>query len=217
MEKPIMKLFSAAIISVAGSVAVLAITAFAFATSAPTSPGAESAAGRAKVDSAVDPFGKLHVPGNYRTTYQLLGTWAIAKDQGPGSAELHVVYASPGTIDAYRKNGNFPDGTVLVKEVYRAATSAMTTGMVSHIDSLRGWFVMVRDRNGRHAENEAWGDGWGWSWFDAANPSVASRNLPMKDGIPRPTLDYKDNCKGCHAPAQATEWIYTEGYLPLKR
>lgn len=49
----------------------------------------------------------------------------------------------------------------LVKEVYRAATGAMTTGMVSHIDSLRGWFVMRRDRNGRHGTNEVWGDGWG--------------------------------------------------------
>jgi hypothetical protein len=87
----------------------------------------------------------------------------------------------------------------LVKEVYRAATGAMTTGMVSHIDSLRGWFVMRRDRNGRHGTNEVWGDGWGWSWFDAANPSVASRNLPMKDGISRPTLDYSANCKGCLA------------------
>lgn len=207
-----MKLFSAAIICMTGSVAVLA-----FAASGPTGSGSDSADARVKVDTAVDRFGKLHVPDNYRTTYQLLGTWAIAKDQGPGSAELHVVYASPGTVGAYRKNGNFPDGTILVKEVYRAATGAMTTGMVSHIDSLRGWFVMVRDRNGRHGTNEVWGDGWGWSWFDAANPSVASRNLPMKDGIPRPMLDYSANCKGCLAPAQATEWIYTEGYLPLKR
>jgi hypothetical protein len=39
----------------------------------------------------------------------------------------------------------------------------------------------------------------------------------MKDGLPRPTLDHKDNCKGCHAPAAATEWIYTEGFLTLKR
>jgi hypothetical protein len=29
-----------------------------------------------------------------------------------------VVYASPGTIDAYRKDGRFPDGAVLVKEVF---------------------------------------------------------------------------------------------------
>jgi hypothetical protein len=32
-----------------------------------------------------------------------LGAWAIAADQGNGPKELHVVYASPGTIAAYRE------------------------------------------------------------------------------------------------------------------
>jgi hypothetical protein len=172
---------------------------------------------RARFDAAVDANGKLHVPDAYRTTYQYLGSWSVAKDQGQGAVELHVVYASPGTIAAYRKDGQFPDGAVLVKEVYRATTVAMTTGTISHADSLRGWFVMVRDSKGRHAENDVWGDGWGWSWFAATNPSTPSRALPTKDGIPRPTFDYRQNCKGCHAPAQAKEWIYTEGYAPLKR
>jgi len=212
-----MKLFNAAVFSMAGSAAVLAITTLAFAASGPTGSGSDSAAAPPKVDTAVDRFGKLHVPENYRTTYQFLGTWAVARDQGPGSVEMHVLYASPGTIDAYRKDGHFPDGAVLVKEVYRAATEPMTTGTVSHVDSLRGRFVMVRDRSGHHGTNEVWGDGWGWSWFDADNTSVASRNLPMKDGVIRPTFDYKANCKGCHAPAVATEWIYVEGYPPLKR
>lgn len=169
-----------------------------------------------KSETAVDAEGTLRVPGAYRTTYQFLGTWAVAKDEGSGSEELHVVYASPGTISAYRKDKRFPDGAVLVKEVHRAGTGAMTTGTVSHADSLIGWFVMVRDRTGRRAQNEVWGDGWGWSWFDAADPNKASRSLPVKDGVPQPTLDYRENCKGCHAPAEASEWIYTEGYPPLR-
>jgi Cytochrome P460 len=83
---------------------------------------------------------------------------------------MHVVYASPGTIAAYRKDGHFPDGVVLVKEVYEAATAPMTTGTVSHADKLKGWFVMVKDSVGRFPGNKLWGDGWGWSWFDANNP-----------------------------------------------
>jgi len=156
-----MKLFSAVLVSMAGSMAVLAMTALAFASSGPTGNGSDAVTGRVKVDTAVDRFGKLHVPDNYRATYQLLGTWAVAKDQGSGSAELHIVFASPGTIEACRKDGHFPDGAILVKEVYRAATEPMTAGTVSHIDSLRGWFVMVRDRNDHHGTNEVWGDGWG--------------------------------------------------------
>ena len=59
---------------------------------------------------AADAQGNLHVPVDYRTRYQALGSWAIAADNEPGSKEMHFVYASPGTIDAYRKTGQFPDG-----------------------------------------------------------------------------------------------------------
>jgi hypothetical protein len=55
----------------------------------------------------------------------------VAADQGKGSKELHDVYASPGTIAAYRRDGKFPDGAVLVKEVFEAATGEMTTGTVT--------------------------------------------------------------------------------------
>src|SRR6516162_8950765 len=74
-----------------------------------------------KVEVVADAAGNLHVPDTYRTTYQFLGSWAVAEDQR-GLKELHVVYSSPGTIDAYRKDGHFSDGTVLVKEVFKTTT-----------------------------------------------------------------------------------------------
>jgi hypothetical protein len=155
--------------------------------------------------AVVDGKGNMHVPADYRTTYQMLGSWAVAADSGPGSKQLHVVYASPGTIAAYRKTGHFPDGTVLVKEVYKTNTNSMTTGTVSSAGTLSGWFVMVRDDVGRFPENKLWGDGWGWSWFDAADPRKTT------------STDYKKDCQGCHIPAQASDWIYTTGYPPLGR
>ena len=103
-----------------------------------------------KADVAVDANGNLHVPDDYRTTYQFLGSWAVAADQGKGSKELHDVYASPGTIAAYRRDGKFPDGAVLVKVVFEAVTGEMTTGTASHAQSLTGWFIMMRDNNNRH-------------------------------------------------------------------
>jgi hypothetical protein len=60
----------------------------------------------------VDARGNLQVPEDYRTAYQFLGAWAIAAEQGNGSQQLPVVYASPGTIAAYRKAGSFPEGSV---------------------------------------------------------------------------------------------------------
>ena len=154
-------------------------------------------------ESVEDAAGNLRVPDAYRTAYQLLGSWAIAADQGPGSKDLHVVYASPGTIAAYRRDRRFPDDAVLVKEVFQAATEEMTTGTVSHAETLKGWFVMVKDSGGRHPGNKLWGDGWGWSWFDAANPSKTT------------STDYKADCQSCHVPARGSDWVYVRGYPPL--
>ena len=166
---------------------------------------ATAISGAPQTEAAVDAQGALRVPRDYQTTYQQLGSWAIAVDEGRGAKQLHVVLASPGSIEAYRKDGRFPDGTVLVKEVFEAATKEMTTGTVSHAETLKGWFVMVKDSHGRYPGNALWGDGWGWSWFDAANPTKTTSS------------DYRLNCKSCHVPAQATDWVYVDGYPALKR
>ena len=82
---------------------------------------ATAATGDQSPQAVVDAQGNLRVPEDYRAAYQFLGAWAIAADQGKGSQQLHVVYASPGTIAAYRKDGHFPDDSVLVKEVFETA------------------------------------------------------------------------------------------------
>jgi len=166
---------------------------------------ATAAAAPAADTAVVDPAGNLRVPTDYRTTYQTLGTWAIAADADKGSKEMHIVYASPAAAAVYQKTRKFPDGTVLVKEVYGTQTSDMTTGTVSHADTLKGWFVMVKDSKNSHPGKPLWGDGWGWSWFDAGNPMHTT------------STDYKDDCQGCHTPAQVTDWIYVNGYPILQK
>jgi hypothetical protein len=155
--------------------------------------------------AVVDDKGNLRVPADYQTTYEALGSWAVAKDDGPGSKQMHMVYASPGTSAAYRKDGHFPDGTVLVKEVFKTTTQGMTTGTVSSAGTLAGWFVMVKDNVGRFPENKLWGNGWAWSWFDAADPAKTT------------SKDFRADCLGCHIPAKATDWIYVLGYPGLKK
>jgi Cytochrome P460 len=154
--------------------------------------------------AATDKSGNIHVPSNYRREFEFLGSWAIAADNHQGSKQIHVVYASPGTSGAYRSTGAFPDGTILVKEVYAASTDELTTGTVSRADKLNGWFVMVRDSKDAHPGNALWGDGWGWSWFDAGEPAKTT------------TVSYRDECQACHIPARASSWIYVNGYPPLR-
>jgi hypothetical protein len=154
---------------------------------------------------ASDAQGNIQVPDGYRASYQFLGTWAVAATDGKGSQQIHTVYASPGAVDGYMKDGHFPDGAILVKEVFEAATATMTTGTVSREQTLKGWFVMVRDSKNSHPENKLWGDGWGWSWFDASNSKKTT------------STDFRSDCLSCHIPAKATDWIYVTGYPVLKK
>jgi hypothetical protein len=95
-------------VGLAGLFVIGVVTAYGFDT--------RSQSGGATV-GVVDDKGNLQVPSDYPTAYQVLGS-AVATDDGPGSKQLHVVYASPGAIAAYRKDGHLPDGAVLVKEVF---------------------------------------------------------------------------------------------------
>jgi hypothetical protein len=179
-----------------GIFAVTVVVAFVTCVSVAQSQDAQS---------VVDANGNMHVPQDYLRTYRYLGTWAVLADEGQGAKQLHVVYTSPGAVDAFQKTGQFPDGAVLVKEVFEAATEQMTTGMVGHAEILKGWFVMVKDSKGRHPGNALWGNGWGWSWFDAGDPLKTT------------STNYKTDCLSCHVPAQDSDWIYVQGYPALKQ
>ncbi len=159
--------------------------------------------------SVVSRDGGMRMPSDYRTRFQYLGAWTVAFADGeakPGAGpakEIHTVYASPGVIDAYRKTRRFPEGAILVKEVFHGVGAEMTTGQVSSAGDLVGWFLMVKDSKGRYPGNKLWGDGWGWAWFDADRPLQTT------------TVDYKAECLGCHVPAKANDWVYVNGYPPL--
>jgi hypothetical protein len=155
-------------------------------------------------ESVVSAKGALQVPADYRTRYESLGSWSIAGDGGAGAKEMHVVYASPHAIENFKAKGLFADGTVLVKEVWHAETAGMTTGTVSHVSKLKGWFVMVKASKNPYPDSKLWGDGWAWSWFDADEPQATT------------STDYTKDCKACHVPAQKTDWIYVQGYPALK-
>lgn len=153
---------------------------------------------------AVDDKGKLRVPDvDYRKSWSLLGVFVV---NGDDAAEgMHAVYTQPESVEVYRETGSFPDGTVLVKELFGTETEDMTTGSVSRAAETQGWFVMVKDATGRYAGNPLWGDGWGWAYFDGDDPKTS------------PTESYVAECKECHVPAQNTDWIYVQGYPVLKK
>src|SRR5262249_48856330 len=96
-------------LAVAGLAGLLAIVVLAAYGGMDTTASRDLSKRKAVADDAEN----LHVPDTYRTS------WAAAADQGQGSKQLHVVYASPGTIAAYRTDGRFPDGAVFVRRCLR--------------------------------------------------------------------------------------------------
>jgi len=162
-------------------------------------------------ETIVDESGNISLPDDFRRDWAFLGTWSIAKEDvetssaasGHGAAGLHNVYTQRATIEHFRETGEFPDGAVIIKELLKAETASMTTGTVSRGMEVEGWFVMVKDAQGRFPSNPLWGDGWGWSLFGADQPDSTV------------TTNYKTECVGCHIPARKDDWIYLDGYPVL--
>ena len=103
------------------------------------------------------------------------------------------------------RDGKFPDGAVLVKEITNADAAKLTTGESSWSTDMKVWFVMIKDSKGRFPDNHLWGDGWGWALFKADDPK---KNV---------ATDFKTDCITCHIPAKQDDWIYTRGYPILKK
>lgn len=149
----------------------------------------------------VRPDGTITVPEDYRTRFTFLGTFSVAgNDPAGGQAQFHQVYIDPDAVLHYRRTRAFPDGAILVKELQKTRALEMTTGHVSSWDGGAGWFVMIKDTEGRFKDSGLWGDGWGWALFDASD-----RTKPT-------TTDYKAECIACHTPVKKTDWVHVWAY-----
>nr|WP_089934190.1 cytochrome P460 family protein [Candidatus Entotheonella palauensis] len=151
----------------------------------------------------VDETGSIGFPKDFRTTMVHLGSWFVPEGDASG---FHDVYTEASTVEAYRQTGRFPDGATLVKELRGAKKGDYTTGTNVGFaeDTVKQWFVMIKDSQGRFANNSLWGEGWGWALF---KPDAPTKNV---------ATNYRTDCIGCHVPAKATDWVYIEAYPTLK-
>jgi hypothetical protein len=149
----------------------------------------------------VDKTGNIRKPPDYRDRYELLGTYTVIDPKGN---EMHVTYATPGTAAYYRKTGKFPDGALMVKEVFGTDHAKLTTGDAHWAKGIKVWFVKIKDEKHRFPNSKLWGDGWGWALFksDAPDKQVAT--------------DYKKDCLGCHVPVKSSDWTYVQGFPVLQ-
>ncbi|BCR05657.1 c-type cytochrome [Desulfuromonas versatilis] len=151
----------------------------------------------------VDAQGAISLPLGVRGEWVHLGSWVVPDEKAPGYG-FHDVYTQPESVAAFRKNGVFPDGAVLVKEIRTVKTDDLTTGRASWAGEPAVWFVMVKDGKNRFAGNPLWGEGWGWALFKAEDPK---KNV---------ATSFQKDCMACHIPAKETDWVYLQGYPSLQ-
>ncbi len=135
----------------------------------------------------VEDNGAISMPEDFRKNFSHLGSWFVPEGDASG---FHDVYMQPEAVGYYRKNGRFPDGAVLIKELRAHDSKAMTTGTPAWANqTLKQWFVMVKNEKGRFKESANWGEGWGWALF-----------RPGKNG--NVSQSFRADCLGCHIPRE---------------
>jgi len=170
------------------------------------------AAAQTEQSSAVfDADGKLELPTGFRAGV-FMGAPLTSNGLNKGMAnfpEYHHVYIEKKNVDAYLKTGEFPEGTVIVKELTRVLNPSFPDGSRTE-PSGRGYFngqyngidLTVKDSKRFTKTN-------GWGFF-----TFGHHPLPYeKTATEKPVSE----CAGCHiANVAATDMTWVQFY-PLLR
>ena len=152
--------------------------------------------------------GQLKLPQGYHT-WIFLGSPLTPHGLNDGKAgfpEFHNVYIQPEAYQTYRSTGEFPEGTILLKELQLTKPGTFADG--SRVEaSGRGYFpgkangidISVKDSKRFKDTN-----GWGFFNFGHHAPPYA------KTAAVQP----KEACAGCHE-ANATNMVFSEFYAPV--
>ena len=122
--------------------------------------------------------------------------------------EYHNVYIEPGSYEIYKKTGEFPEGTILFKELQLTLPAENPDGSRTE-PSGRGYFpgafngadVTVKDTK-RYAAT----GGWGYYNFNHHEPKA-----------PTATVQPRDKCAFCHIASAKKDEVWTQFYRLLDR
>jgi len=129
-------------------------------------------------------------------------------DGKAGFPEYHNVYIEPGSYEIFKKTGEFPDGTIMFKELQLTLPGENSDGSRTE-PSGRGYFpgpfngadVTVKDTK-RYADT----GGWGYYKFNHHEPKA-----------PTATVQPRDKCAYCHIASAKKDEVWTQFYRLLDR
>lgn len=169
-------------------------------------------AAQTEQSSAVfDPDGKVELPAGFRA-WVFVGAPLTPNGLNNGKAnfpEYHHVYIEKKNVDAYLKTGEFPEGTVIVKELTRVLNPSFPDGSRTEASG-RGYFngqyngidLTVKDSK-RFAKTN------GWGFFTFGHHPMPYEKAAAEKPV--------SECAGCHiANVAATDLTWVQFY-PLLR
>ena len=123
-----------------------------------------------------------------------------------GFPEYHNVYVHPEVFRIYRETGDWPEGTIMLKELQLVRPGSYPDGSDDE-PSGRGFFpgarngidISVKD-SGRFADTEGWGF---FNFGHHAPPYAATAAVQPVDA-----------CAGCHID-NATNMVFSKFYTPI--
>ncbi len=147
--------------------------------------------------------GSLKQPQGYRE-WVYIGTPLTPNDMNGGKAsfpEFHSVYINPRAWAAYKKTGEFPDGTVLIKELIGVGSKKATSGNGYFMGEFVGLEAAIKDKK-RFADAPGH---WAYYSFGHEYPLSAAAS-PRKF----------EECSSCHQTNAAQDYVFTQ-YYPVVR
>jgi hypothetical protein len=149
-----------------------------------------------------DKDGKLLLPSDYRT-WVFVGASVTPNEMNGGKApfpEFHTIYMEPASYKPFKNTGEFPEGTVMVKETLMIGGKEAPSG--------KGYFMgdFVLLATGVKDTKRFGGERAGWGFFafgNPSNPQSKSEVLPVA------------KCNNCHSAA-AQERVFIQ-YYPVLR
>ena len=156
----------------------------------------------AKPTAEYNEKGELLLPPNHRE-WVFIGAPVTPNDMNDGKAafpEFHNVYIDPASYAAYKTNGKFQDGTVILKELVSVGSKQMDSGNGYFQGDFISLEAMVKDQT-RFKDEPG-----GWAFFrfgEAPNYNASGKRMKTMD------------CNQCHAGADE-DYVFTKTYPVLR-
>lgn len=193
-------------VGVCAAVAILA--GVAGSTSAAEPAAAKQVAMAGTPDSEKPKYtadGKLIAPtADVYREWIYIGTPITPNDLNDGEApfpEFHNVYINPTAWKEWKKTGQFPDGTFMVKELTSVGAKKATSGNGYFQGEFIGLETSIKDTKRFPAEAK------GWAYFSFGHKYPLAKEAAAAQF---------SSCAQCHVQNAGTDMVFSQYYPPLR-